>query len=148
MFKIAPALKDKAIFLGWIAGLVLVASLIWTLSFSFRALRLMHSTNRILAAMEDSRRLDAPLHRPFSVQVPLGFWYSLDGGDSLFFVFAIMHNGILVPCGVEISSRGELASIIPLGSHARRAMGRLPQGLVQVYARRIESAVARGMGER
>ena len=151
--KLAPALKDKGILVGWIAGLVLIASLVWSLSFPFRAMRLMHSTNRVLALMGDARVLSAPLPRQPAGAVPLGCWYILDESSGveagpLFFVFVIMRNGILVPFGAQIGAEGIVTEIIPLASHARKVMDRIPQGLFQLYTRRIESVVAREMRER
>ena len=143
MNRFAPVLKDRAILLGWIAGLVLAASLLWALSFSFRAACLMRSTNRVLASLNDERRLAAPLPRPFAEPVPLGCWYSLAESDSLFFVFTIVRSGILIPCGAEISGQGEVTGIIPLGSHARKAIDQIPPGQIQVHIRRIESSVAK-----
>ena len=150
MIKLAPVLKDRAIFLGWIAGLILASSLLWVLSYPFRATRLMHTTNRVLASMGDDRRLSAALPRQFARAAPLGCWYSLAGtsaAPSLFFVFAILQNGILVPYGAEISVQGEVTSLVPLGNHARKNMDRIPPGLIQVYVRRIESAVAKSREE-
>jgi hypothetical protein len=146
MNGLTHVLKDRAILVAWIAGLVLVASLLWFLSFPFRSVCLMNSTNKILASMDDAgsgappKLLSVPLLRPVGGPAPLGCWYRLADSNSLFYVFVIMHGGILVPCGVEISEKGELAGIIPLGNHARQVMGRIPQGLIQVYARRIESS--------
>jgi len=136
------ALKDQAIFAGWVAALVLVAALIWSLSFSFRAGCLMRATNKILITMNDNRHLADPVLHPPALPAPLGCWYRLHGSGSLFFVFAIMREGILVPCGAEISGQGEVVEIIPLGNHARQVMEQIPQGLIQVYIRRIESAAA------
>jgi len=142
MTNLTVLLKDRAILAGWIAGLVLIASLLWSLSFPFRAFCLMRSTNRVLIAMDDSRRLTAPLSHS-AAPVSLGCWYRLSGsgsgGDSLFYVFALVQGGILVPCGAEISGKGEVLDIIPLGSHARQIMKRIPPGLIQMYIRRIES---------
>ena len=142
------ALKDRAILLGWIVGLVLIASLCWSLSFPFRANGLMHSTNRILVAQNDERRLAAPLPQQYTAPVPLGCWYSLVDSNSVFFVFAILQDGILVPCGVEISDQGEATGFVPLGSHALKIIDRIPGGLVQMYLHRIESAVAKRMVQR
>jgi len=145
MFDFSSALKDRAIFFGWIAGLALIASLSWSLTFSFRSACLMRSTNRVLAAQEDGRLLAAPLH--LAAPVPLGCWYTLADSNSLFFVFAILRDGILIPCGAEISESGELTRLVPLGSHARKTIERIPQGVIQVYVRRIETAAAKRMVE-
>jgi hypothetical protein len=141
--NLTVVLKDRAIFVGWIAGLVLIASLLWSLSFPYRAFCLMRSTNKVLISMDDPRRLIAPLPHS-AASASLGCWYRLSGsGDNaLFYVFALVQGGILVPCGAEISGAGEVLEIIPLGSHARQIMKRTPPGLIQLYIRRIESAAA------
>jgi hypothetical protein len=144
MNDLTSVLKDRAILVAWIAGLLLIASLLWFLSFPFRSVCLMNSTNKILASMDDdgapAQILSAPLLHPFSGPAPLGCWYRISDSNSLFYVFALMHGGILVPCGAEVSEKGEVTRIIPLGSHARQVMRRIPQGLIQVYAQRIESS--------
>jgi len=140
MKETASALKDRAVFAGWVAALVLVASLLWSLSFPSRADYLMRTTNKILISMDDNRRLAAPLLHPVTEPAPLGCWYRLYESSSFFFVFAIMREGILVPCGAEISEQGKVVEIIPLGNHARQVIDQIPQGLIQVYVRRIESA--------
>ena len=143
-----PALKDRAILAGWILGLVLVASVAWSLTFSFRLNVLMNATNRALAAAEDTRRLDEPLPRSSQTRELLGGWFSVAGSDSLFFVFAIMRDGVLIPHGAEVSGDGRIVEMIPLGNHARHAVDRVPQGLIDVYARRIESAFESIVGVR
>jgi hypothetical protein len=148
MNGLTHVLKDRAILVAWIAGLVLITSLLWFLSFPFRSACLMNSTNKILASMNEAdyskapRILSAPLLRPFSGSAALGCWYRLADSNSLFYVFVLMHGGILVPCGVEISEKGVIGEIIPLGSHARQVMGRIPQNLIKVYAQRIETSTA------
>ena len=148
MTNLTVLLKDRAILAGWIVGLVLIGSLLWSLSFPFRAFSLMRSTNKVLIAMDDSRRLVAPLPHSAVAPASLGCWYRLSGssfniaGSGLFYVFALVQGGILVPCGAEISETGEVLEIIPLGSHARQIMKRIPPGMIQMYIRRIESAAA------
>jgi hypothetical protein len=148
MIGLTHVLKDRAILVAWIAGLILFASLLWFLSFPFRSACLMNSTNKILASMDavDSvaphQLLSAPLLRPYAGQTPMGCWYRISDSDSLFYVFVLMHGGILVPCGAELSEGGKVTEIIPLGNHARQVMGRISPDLVQVYVNRIESAAA------
>ena len=148
MTVFASGLKDKAILLGWITGLILAAVLVWSLTFNFRSACLMRSANRSLADMEDSRRLVTPLRRPFSGQFPLGCWYTVAESDSVFFVFTVMRDGILVPCGAEISGEGKVKNIVPMGNHARQVLERIPPGLIHIYTRRIESAITLNRGER
>jgi hypothetical protein len=53
-----------------------------------------------------------------------------------------MRDGILIPCGAEITEDGRVSGIIPLSSHARKTMSHIPQGVINVYIQRIESAMA------
>jgi len=140
MKDLTSVLKDRAIFVGWIAGLILAAALLWSFSFHFRSMCLLRSTNKVLISTGDTRRLAAPLLRPVAGPVPLGCWYRLNESDSLFLVFSIMQGGILVPCGAEVAENGKVVEVIPLGSHARQVMDQIPQNLVQIYVHRIESA--------
>jgi hypothetical protein len=142
MNKVHPKVKDRLILLGWIAGLLLAASLVWSLTFPYRAASLMRTVNKVLDAAGDARITLAPLPGRFAKPSPMGVWYSIHGTDSLFFVFAVMNEGILVPCGVEINKDGKAADIVPLGNYARQVIGRIPRGVIQVYLRRIESAAS------
>ena len=144
MNKLSPIVKDRLILLGWIAGLLLAASLAWSLSFSYRSHSLMRSVIKALEAAGDTRIIEGPLPGRFTRRSPMGFWYKLYESDSLFFVFVIMNEGILVPCGVEINKDGKAVDIVPLGSHARQVIDRIPQGVIQVYIRRVESAASLG----
>jgi len=146
MNKLSPMVKDRLILLGWIAGLLLAASLAWSLSFSYRADSLMHSVNKALEASGDTREVYLHLPRRFTRSSPMGLWYRLYESDSLFFVFVIMNEGIFVPCGVELDKDGKAVDIVPLGSHARQIIGRIPQGVIQVYLRRIESVASAAKG--
>ena len=139
MTEFASAAKDRAILFGWIAGLTLAALLLWSLTFSFRATLLMRSVNRFLTETEDTRRLSEPLSQ-FSGHFPIGCWYSVEDSDSFFFVFTVFRDGILVPCGAEISPDGKVKNIIPLGGHAKQAWDRIPRGMINIYIQRIESA--------
>jgi len=146
MNKLSPTVKDRLILLGWFAGLLLAASLAWSLSFPYRSQSLMRSVNKALETAGDTRIIAGPLPGRFTKPSPMGFWYKLYESDAAFFVFVIMNEGILVPCGVEINKDGKAVDIVPLGSHARQLIGRIPQGVIQVYLRRVESAVSAERG--
>jgi hypothetical protein len=135
-------LRDRAVFVGWIAGLVVAGALIWSLTQPLRVRLLMRSVNRVLVLREDSRRLLTPLAAPRVEGIP-GSWYSLLNSDSNFFVFPVMRDGILVPCGAQVSGEGKVEEIIPLSAHAGQVSGSLSQGIMQIYIRRIENAAAR-----
>jgi len=146
MNKLSPTVKDRLILIGWFAGLLIAASLIWSLSYNYRVQSLMRSVNRALFAAGDTRILVSHLSGRFAKPAPMGSLYKLYESDSLFFVFVVMNEGILVPCGVEINKDGKAVDIVPLGGHARQVIGKIPQGVIHVYLRRIESAASAGKG--
>ncbi|MDR1586621.1 MAG: hypothetical protein LBS57_04110 [Treponema sp.] len=135
-------LKDRAVFMGWIAGLVIAGALIWSLTQPLQVRSLMRSVNRTLALRGDSRRALAPYAS--RADGPLGVWYSLVNSDSRLFVFAVMRDGVLVPCGAEVSGEGVVGEIIPLSAHAVQVLSGLPRGVLKTYIRRIENAAAGG----
>jgi hypothetical protein len=92
--------------------------------------------------MEDSRRLAAPAGRRFITANPMGVWYSIANSESMMFVFAIMWEGILIPCGAQVSPEGKVEELLPLSAHARQLFGQLPQGIMRLYIRRVEAAAA------
>jgi hypothetical protein len=72
----------------------------------------------------------------------MGVWYSMNNSSSDMFVFVIMWDGILIPCGALVSPEGKVGALIPLSGHAKQIMGWLPQSVVGMYIRRIEAAAA------
>jgi hypothetical protein len=137
-----PKLKDHSLFLGWIAGLVLLGALVWTFSRPLLASCLMYAVNQSFPAQ--TLRLISPLPKLPSKQAPLGIWFSLRGSQNTFFLFVSMQDGIMIPCGAELTQEGRVVEIIPIGNHARQVFGRLPSGTISMYTRRIEEASSGG----
>jgi hypothetical protein len=139
-------IKDRAIFIGWIGGLILIGGLFWVFTTPLREQFLMRSVNRVFILSENPRRLEAPLHikRSAGKLSPLGVWYSLVNSPDSFFVFTIVENGVLAVCGASVSPDGLVPEIIPLSVHAAQVVKRLPPGLIQMYVRRIEAFVRTG----
>jgi hypothetical protein len=133
-------IKDRAIFLGWIAAVLLIGTLLWTLTTSIREISLLKSVNRIFISRNDARRLEAPVHIKKSAGKlsPLGTWYTQTNSKDNFFVFAIMWNGVLAVCGAPVSGDGDVREIIPLSIHAEQILKQIPPGVVRTYIRRIE----------
>jgi hypothetical protein len=137
-----PKLKEHSLFLGWIAGLVLLGALVWTFSRPLLASCLMYAVNQ--SQPKQTLRLLSPLPRLPSKRAPLGICFSLRGSPNTFFVFVSMQDGIMIPCGAEITQDGRVAGIIPIGHHARQVFGMLPPGTISMYTRRIEEATSGG----
>jgi hypothetical protein len=141
-----PALRDKAIFIGWIAGLIIAGSLLWSLTRPLQTRYLLRAVNRALIAREDARRLIAPEgRRPISTN-PIGVWYTMLDSDFGMFVFAIMWDGALIPCGAELSPDGRITDFIPLSGSSEQLLDHIPWSVIEVYLRRIEAAAAEREG--
>jgi len=140
--NIAHDLKDRLILFGWIAGLLILTSLIWISSRQLQANYLLRSVNNVLLNSDDSRRLSAYIPDKPGKAGLLGYWYSMRNSSDTMFVFTIFQDGILVPFGAIVSDNGSVSEVIPLSAHAVQAFDNLPRSIVQMYVTRIE-AVAR-----
>jgi hypothetical protein len=152
-------IRDRAILLGWIAGLLIAITLIWIVAKPVHARYLMITVNRVFINSGDNRRLSSFIDRPGeksagntgasrTTQVPwigrgsglLGYWYTMSNTQDLMFVFAVFQDGILVPCGAIVSADGKVNEIIPLSAHAERVYNKIPQSVLRIYIQRIETA--------
>jgi hypothetical protein len=137
-----PALRDNAVFIGWIAGLCIAGSLLWSLTRPLQTQYLLRAVNKSLIAREDTRRLVRPEdRRPISTN-PLGVWYTMIDPDSGMFVCAIAWDGALIPCGAELSPEGRVRELIPLSGSSEQLLDHIPRSIIAVYVRRIEAAAA------
>lgn len=136
--SLVPELQDRAIFFGWVAGLAIAGALLWTLTQPLREDYLLRSVNRLFTAANDNRRLAAPLGRAQAKSGPTGVWYSLRNSTSTMYVFTVMRDGILVPCGAQVSPEGTVEAIIPLGVNAVQVFDRISPALMRIYIQRIE----------
>ncbi|AEF81067.1 hypothetical protein [Leadbettera azotonutricia] len=140
--SLIPQLKDTAIFVGWVAGIVLIAALCWFLTQNFRAQFLLRSVNRALSQVEESKRfgeLDEPIQfKDLDIETPrIGSWFSLKGKEGYkVLVFSLIAEGNFLPCAAVVNASGKVEDIVPLNSNA--AKFRLPSGTLDVYKRRIE----------
>jgi len=132
-------LKDKAILLGWITGLLIFISLLWILTQPLQAHYILRTVNSSLIAANDSRRVISYSGYNGRKAGLLGYWYLMHNSADQMFVFAIFKDGILVPLGAVTSTDGKVKEIIPLSEHAVQVMDNLPQSILQMYAARIEA---------
>jgi hypothetical protein len=138
-------LRELGVFLGWIAGMFLIAGMAWFLTRPARAGSAIRRINDSLSAIGEERRLEAPL--VFGKSMPrwkaakaaqLGNWYAIANSEDRGVVFSIMADGILAPFLVFISPQGEAGQPIPLGAHSVQIMDRLSQGTIQTYINRFK----------
>ncbi|MCL2472099.1 MAG: hypothetical protein FWF26_00325 [Treponema sp.] len=154
--RIPPQLKDAAIFLGWIIGLILIAALIWVFTQPVRNQILLGSVNRVLEESGNSLRLGEPLPPDFrssansgtSASLVFSTWFTVAGnseqGNSLpgakAIVFTLVADGSFFPCLAIVTQEGTVREFIPLSSYGGRIMKTLSSGILKIYTRRIEGA--------
>jgi|GEM_PF-761997 len=137
-------LKDKAILLGWIFGLLLLISFLWIITQPIQSNYLMRTVNNVLMSNNDSRRLFSSLKMDSFEQKSgnanlLGYWYTLNNSSNLMFVFTVFQDGIMLPLGAIVLPDGTVSEIIPLSAHAVYVFDTLPKSILQIYIKRIES---------
>ena len=138
---ILKKLKDPALFFGWVAGLLALSALLWGLCRPLTASYLMHAVNRTLMTTGQAVVLSGVLPHP-PVRGPMGIWYTIKDSSDVMCIFTIMHDGILLPCGARIVDESTVQEIFPVGNHARQVFSRLSEGIVNLYAARIENSVS------
>jgi len=137
-------LKDKAVLFGWMAGLLLLISVLWIFTSSVQSNNLLRSINSILTSNEDNRRvLKYIRHKPGKADL-LGYRYSMLNTTDKMFVFGIFQDGILVPLGAILSEQGKVKEILPLSAHAVQVFESLPKSILQMYINRIEENEGNG----
>ncbi|GBU26720.1 hypothetical protein R84B8_00232 [Treponema sp. R8-4-B8] len=132
-------MKDKAILLGWIIGILLLISVLWISIQSVHAFYILRAVNSVFMNNDDSRRVSKYLHAKAGKAETLGFWYSMNSADKMF-VFTVFKDGILVPLGAIVSPNGTVSEIFPLSAHAVQIFDGLPKSILQMYVGRIEEA--------
>ena len=132
-------IKDKMIFLGWIAGLFIAITLLWGFTRPLQARCLLRAVNRVFMTNGDTLRLSSHLPQTGKNSM-LGYWYIVFNSTDRFFVFGLFHDGILVPCGARVSMNGKVDEIIPLGAHSRVFLENVPESIRKMYIERIEAS--------
>jgi len=133
-------MKDKAIMLGWIIGLLLLISVLWIVTQPIQSRHLLRTVNNVLANNDDSRRVSAHIQPKAGNTNIFGYWYSLKGSQDKMFVFGAFSDGILIPLGAFVSHDCVVKEIIPLSAHAAQVFDFFPKSVLDIYAARIEEA--------
>ena len=133
-------MKDKAVLFAWIAGILLLISVLWIISQSAQTHYLLRAVNNVFINNNDSRRLSVYMQQKPQKTGLFGHWYLMNNSDYKMFVFAIFNNGILIPLGAIISADGAVQEVLPLSAHAVQVFDILPASILQIYISRIEEA--------
>jgi hypothetical protein len=138
--NIDHGLKDNAILSGWIAGLLILISIIWIFTQTIQANFLLRTINNVFVNNNDSIRASAYIQKKPAKTGLLGYWYTVLNSTDQIFVFTVFRDGILVPLGAVVSSEGSVEKIIPLSSHAVQIFDNIPKSVLQMYILKIESS--------
>lgn len=133
-------MKDKAILLGWVAGLLLLISTLWIFTQRAQAFYLLWTINSVLINNDDSRRVSESLRTKAGKTEALGYWYLMYNSTNKMFVFTVFQDGILIPLGAIVTPNGTVDEILPLSAHATQVFDTIPKSILQMYVNRIEDA--------
>jgi hypothetical protein len=134
-------MKDLGILLGWLAGLLLIGGLFWSLTENVRSRGLQRVVNRVLADSGDPLRLSGVISGP-GKRIALGTWYNTGSSEDRVLVFPLISGSAVIPCVAVLDPQGKVEQIIPLGVHGEQVFRDLPQGILQIYKHRIEAELA------
>jgi len=144
--------RDAIKLFGWIASILIIAGLCWTLTQSVRNRFLVRAVNRVLEQYGDSRRV-GELSSPLGRASLIGSWHImikaqqqgipandnfLDGTRA--FVFTFIAEGTFFPCLAVIDPMGKVQEFIPLNIHGKKIISRISPGILKLYIRRIEGS--------
>ena len=132
-------LKDGAILMAWIAGLIVIASLIWFPTQSFRSSLLLKNVNRVLEEYGDNRRLGEPVSPGWFTMTrtdPAAAGYLNEGRKV--FIFTFIGEGTFFPCAAVVAPGGTVEEFIALNNYGDKILKQIPPGVLKIYMRRIE----------
>ena len=142
--------KKVVLCLAWIGSALLLGSLLWFFTLSFRTRLLIERVNNALLSAGNTR-IELPsgsfLEKTIflfkrktgsPVSVMGGAWFAINNSSDTAFVFTVMQNGITAACVALLDSASRVKTIVPLGSNALQVIEELPPPVFRFYADRIE----------
>jgi len=146
--------RDTIKLFGWVASILIIAGLCWTLTQSVRNRFLTRAINRVLEQYGDSRRIGELSSSVGTGGASLiGSWHTmirarqqgnstdnnfLDGTTA--FVFSFIAEGTIFPCVAVVDPMGRVQEFIPLNTHGKKILSRVSPGILKLYIRRIEGS--------
>jgi len=146
--------RDTIKIFGWIASILIIAGLCWTLTQSVRNRFLARAVNRVLEQYGDSRRV-AELSSSVGTGGTslIGSWHNITEArkvgvfpdenfpvGSSAFIFSFIAEGTIFPCVAVVDSMGKVQEFIPLNTHGKKILDRISPGILKLYIRRIEGS--------
>jgi hypothetical protein len=142
---LAYPLKDWGVMSAWIAGILLLNILLWTLTGSIRENRFIETVNQALAEKNDPRRIARIQDKKdvAALSETFAHWYALENGPGRAAVFSVISGGVPASCLAMVSAEGKVTGIIPLSGHSARVLEAMPPAILGIYKRNLESGAAR-----
>jgi hypothetical protein len=148
-----PAIiRDTIRLFGWIASILIIGGLCWSLTQPVRSRFLIRAVNRVLEQYGDFRRV-GELSSSGGGASLIGSWYTMTkaqqqgiSGNENFsdgtraFIFSFIAEGTFFPCVAVVDPEGKVQEFIPLNIHGKKNLNRISPGILKLYARRIEGS--------
>jgi len=145
--------RDTLKLFGWIASIVIIGGLCWTLTQPVRNRFLMRAVDRVLEQYSDFRRV-GELSSPVVGSSLIGSWHSVHEArqagvlpnenfpiGTKAFIFSFVAEGTFFPCAAVVDPEGKVQEFIPLNTHGKKILARISPGILRIYTRRIEGSV-------
>jgi len=144
--------KDAIKLFGWIASILVIAGLCWTLTQPVRSRFLIRAVNRVLEQYGDYRRV-GELSSPDKNSSLIGSWYTMirarqqgisanenfsEGTKA--FIFSFVAEGTFFPCVAVVDPSGKVQEFIPLNMYGKKILTQISPGILKLYIRRIEGS--------
>lgn len=162
--RIPAPVREWGIFAAWIAGLLLVTVLGWSLTGAVRRSLLLRQVNRALVLRESGLRLVDPLTVRGRGSSRFGAWFSVllinepDGRGTVSgaddrdawrgVIFPLMSGVRSMTMLAIVDGAGRVESLFPISANAQSQFDALPGGTVNLYIQRIEDNFGRIRWER
>jgi hypothetical protein len=143
---------DAIKLLGWIASILIIAGLCWTLTQNVRSRFLVRAVNRVLEQDGDFRRVGAVSSSGGGAAL-IGSWYTMTrlpqqgiSGNENFsegtkaFIFSFIAEGTIFPCAAVVDPEGKVQEFISLNLYGKKILARISPGILNIYIRRIEGS--------
>jgi len=130
---LVPRIKDRLIFTAWIAGIILITSLIWVFTLNTRNNILLNSVNLVLE--QNNGRLSGSLPGAGSHRMGISF---PAGSNGSIIVFSFIAEGIIFPCIAVLDENGKVQEFIALNKQGQNILSRVSPTILALYSRRIE----------
>jgi hypothetical protein len=145
-------IRDILKLFGWIASILIIGGLCWTLTKPARSRFLIRTVNRVLEQSGDYRRITEP-SSPIGDASLIGSWYTMTRArqpgnlalDSFpegtkAFIFSFVSEGTFFPCAAVVDPMGKVQEFIALNAYGKKILARISPGILKLYIRRIEGS--------